>query len=919
MIPSLSRFSLASWAWISRAPSGSHVAEFRHRFSLESLPHAAHLRFSADSTARIFLNGRWTADGPCRGWPEFYYHDVVDIGHALREGPNELTALVRFHGEGTFQHLPQRPGFLFEIHGEDGVLAASGSGTEGRHANPWRAATPKVSIQNPPFEWVDARQVEEEWAACEVICGAYEGPWKGLHERDVALLDHSRVLHASEVSRDVRSNSPGRFLSVPVIEWNHPGLRSLNTHTSRGCGLAVIVECAEEKTARWSREEWRVFLNGEESGEHERWKAGMNCVLYLVRKHFTHKRDAVLEIPDGLLRPVLEGDPFSWRLVEIPEFAFVGNDVFWGDHAEPFRDTLADNYKRFCTEAGLHTTNAPRFREWLAGRSRPINLAAECCPDPAADFEARVISEELPALSEGPSDIDAPSGLCREIRLDFPSLSSGYLELDIEASEGTVVDLFAVEHVTPDGRIQHTMQNRNGFRYVCREGRQVFRTLGRYFGKHVFAAVSDGRARLHAVRMVESLYPAKRFGSFECSDPALNQIWEASCRTMEICMHDVFVDSLYEQTLWTGDAAVQQLYALWTFDARDISRRSMRLGAESLSRFPMVGAQVPSAWECLLPAWSFLWGISVRDDYFYSGEIAILEEMWPAVRKNIVGAETFLNERGLFDAPFWNLLEWAPMEFRHTCVIYNSQLMLAAVEAACEVAGWLKLIDEIRWLKSLARRIHHGLEQVRIAGGGYFPDALDKEGQHRGRSLHPHFLALCYGQANAETAQEFIRFLETPPAETTGIASPFMTHFLYGAWENAGQPGRLIADLRRHFQPMLEAGDETLWETLPGATCAPHGWPTRSRCHGWSASPLYYLPRNVLGIRPTATGSRSFEIRPFLGDLQWAVGSIATPRGPLRVRVEKRDGHDEVVACEKPEDVETTGFVGLPDSESDIP
>jgi len=919
VIFSHSNFSLASWVWISKAPSGSHVAEFRHRFPLNSVGPSVQLLFSADSTARVFLNGHWIADGPCRGWPESYYFDVVPITHALKEGENELTALVRFHGDGTFQHLPQRPGFLFEIRDESGVLAASGSGTEGRLAKAWRAATPKVSIQNPPFEWVDSRQVADDWRQCEVICDAYKGPWKGLHERDVALLEHSKVLVAREVSRAVRSNPPGRFLSAPVIDWNHPGLRTLNTYTSRGCGLAVIVICAEEKSVQWSRREWRVFVNGEEAVEHVHWRAGLNCALFLVRKHFTHMRDAVLEIPEGILHPVFEGDGVPWRFVKLPEFSFVGNDMHWGDHAEPFRDKIANDYADFCAGAGIVTTNAMRFREWLKGRSQPIDLASECCPDPAADFEARVISEEFRSISEDAPDIDSSAGVCRELRLDFPSLSSGYLELEIEASEGTVVDLFAVEHVSPDGRIQHTMQNRNGFRYVCREGHQVFRTLGRHFGKHVFAAVSEGRARLHTVRMIESLYPAKRIGSFECSDPALNGIWEASCRTMELCMHDVFVDSLYEQTLWTGDAAVQQLYALWTFDARDISRRSMRLGAESLSRFPMVGAQVPSAWECLLPAWSFLWGISVRDDYFYSGEIEILEEMWPAVRKNILGAETFLNEQGLFDAPFWNLLEWAPMEFKHTCVIYNTQLMLAAVEAGFEVAGWLKRPDDKAWLGNLARRLRHALDQVRKQSGGFFPDALSSGGQPCGRSLHPHFLALCFGQVSGKAAADFTRFLENPPPETTGIASPFMTHFLYGAWERAARPERLISDLRRHFQPMIDAGYETLWETLPGATCAPQGWPTRSRCHGWSASPLYYLPRSVLGIRPTGTGSRSFEILPHLGALQWAEGSIATPRGPLHVRIEKRGGHDELVACEKPEGIETAGFVRLPDSQSDIP
>lgn len=895
------------------------MAEFRQGFHLNEIPAEAELAFSADSTARIFINGHWIADGPCRGWPESYYFDVVPIGHLLKEGMNELTATVRFHDDGTFFHLPQRPGFLFEVRSEHEVFACSDGRVTGRLAAQWRRGTPKVSIQNPPFEWVDAQESGQDWLPCELIFEAFDGPWRGLHQRDVALLGNRKVLEASGISRAVRANRTRPMLSIPVVAWNHPGSRTLNGHISRGCGLAVLVESNGEKVLPWTRDEWRVFLNGKEAGGRLELRVGTNCLLFLIRKHFTHMRDAVLEIPDGRLRSVFENDPSAWRFVELPEFDFVGNDLHWGDHPEPFRDDIAKRYRDFCDGAGVHTRDLTALRSWLEDRSKPIDLEHECCPDPAAEFQSRIVVEETPCNSTGPWHLKPGDGHLQEIRLDLPALSSGYMEIEIEAAAGSIIDLFAVEHVAPDGRIQHTMQNRNGFRYICREGRQSFRTLGRCFGRHIFASASSGSATLHGVRMIESLYPANRIGSFRCSDPALERIWEASCRTMELCMHDVFVDSLYEQTLWTGDAVVQQLYAFWTFDARDIARRSMRLGAESLSRFPMVGAQVPSSWECLLPAWSFLWGISVRDDYFYSGEMSILEEMWPAVRKNLVGAEAFLNARGLFDAPFWNLLEWAPMEFKHTCVIYNTQLMLAAVEAGHEVAVWLKRSDDAAWLRNLARRLRCALDQVRKESGGFFPDALNSLGQPCGRSLHPHFLALCFGQVSGKAAADFTQFLENPPPETTGIASPFMTHFLYGAWERAARPERLISDLRRHFLPMLEAGDGTLWETLPGATCAPDGWPTRSRCHGWSASPLYYLPRTVLGIRATAAGSRSFEIRPCLGELQWAEGSIATPRGPLHVRIEKRGGHDEVVACEKPEGIQTTGFFGLADSESDTP
>ena len=119
---------------------------------------------------------------------------------------------------------------------------------------------------------------------------------------------------------------------------------------------------------------------------------------------------------------------------------------------------------------------------------------------------------------------------------------------------------------------------------------------------------------------VESTAPVKPVEAFKSSDPALNQIWKMSERTLQLCMEDTFTDCpLYEQTLWIGDARNEALYAYAAYGNYDVSARSLELGAQSLEHFPMVGCQVPSAWDCILSAWSFLWGIHVWEHYFHSG------------------------------------------------------------------------------------------------------------------------------------------------------------------------------------------------------------------------------------------------------------------------------------------------------------
>ena len=48
---------------------------------------------------------------------------------------------------------------------------------------------------------------------------------------------------------------------------------------------------------------------------------------------------------------------------------------------------------------------------------------------------------------------------------------------------------------------------------------------------------------------------------------------------------------------------------------------------------------------------------------------------------------------------------------------------------------------------------------------------------------------------------------------------------------------------------MVRRGESTVWETYIPLDFT-DGFPTRSHCHGWSAVPLYFYYRYVLGIRP---------------------------------------------------------------------
>ena len=151
-----------------------------------------------------------------------------------------------------------------------------------------------------------------------------------------------------------------------------------------------------------------------------------------------------------------------------------------------------------------------------------------------------------------------------------------------------------------------------------------FTSLKRRSGRYLFVTLRNQKApvSIRNLRLIESTYPVNRIGSFACSDARLEKIWEISTRTLKLCMEDTFTDCpLYEQTHWVGDARNESLLAYPVFGAPTwpggacASRRSRSSGTRSRA------ARRRRRWDVLIPAWSFLWGISTWDYYWYTGDL----------------------------------------------------------------------------------------------------------------------------------------------------------------------------------------------------------------------------------------------------------------------------------------------------------
>ena len=916
----------ANWIWAEDSnPEGYNQAAWATRAFTLKKPGAATLAITADSWYRVWVNGAWIADGPCRSWPWRTQFDVLDVAPHLRAGENGILVLARHWGCGNFHQRPQKAGILAQLEVKDGarkvVLGTDASWTAAA-CKALRPNVPKVSIQMEPQEMWDARLLgKESWAPAAVIAEATKGPWKNLTARDVKLLTRKPM--------QAVATGPARLVDNRLVSFAfdtsralHPGLIEANASVSSSSAIATKLVTRKATTLRVGSGESIVCVDGKRVGNKPvRLRAGQHLLVVLSPDPFMHHgKHKSAYFPEGLggvqlAHPWDKRAKTPWAFIAYPEAAFAADDMLFISLPHPEREALRKATRERGEALGKASRDIAKFTALAKPMEKAFDPADFLLEDPHQGFAQRRIVKgdaRVDALDALLSD-DARGAVVHpspkgdtEIHLDLGVQSVGYHDFEVIAPAGTIIDIAQVEAAGDDGSVHRTSGNANSARYICAEGVNRFLSTTRRSGRHVFITVRDAAKPVELRRfcLVESTYPVERKAAFKCSDPLLEQTWEIAERTLKLCMEDTFTDCpLYEQTLWVGDARNESLYAYRAFDAVDIGRRCIRLAAESMEILPFVGCQVPSAWDCVLPAWSFLWGISVWDHYEYTGDKAILADHWPAVMQNIDGAASFVDERGLFSGPFWNLMDWAGIDQNQHTVLHNTMLLVGAIDAAIKAAKVLGKAKDAARLRAMRRRFVAATLATMDQKTGYFPDSFHDDGKpSKGRSIHTVFLSYLYDMLPAKDAKRAAAIMAKPPKRLTPVGTPFAIQYLFEAMEKVGLGPQVVDRIREEYGVMLRRGATTVWETFATSGFNCDGYPTRSPCHAWSSAPMHFLPRIVLGIQQTKPGGAAFDISPTPCGLSWAEGQVATPRGPVKVSWEIK-GKELVVKASAPKGV----------------
>lgn len=500
------------------------------------------------------------------------------------------------------------------------------------------------------------------------------------------------------------------------------------------------------------------------------------------------------------------------------------------------------------------------------------------------------------------------------ILIRFGRLHSGYPFIEIDAHGGEVIELAVAETIPGEylgeaetlPRIRRVtfMDCAHVFRYTARPGFQRFEKFEWTAISYMQIVVRNAPQglRIRHAGSIYTHYPVQNLGAFNCSDEILNQLWETGRYTTLQCTHDAWEDCPgREKRQWLGDGIIHYLVGAAAFgpSTRAIDRQFLLHGMESQRPDGLLQMFTPGdnhRHGIIIPDFCLHWICAVYHYYMHTGDLDTVAQVFPAIQKVLDWFERQLGPNKLVDnLPYWHFIEWAHIDRRGESAAINAMLA-GAISAAAELADALGYARAENAYRKRAADIADALNTRHWnEERGVYVDSVDPEsGKQSLRVGQQANAAMIYWDiAPAErwermigqiTCTNRLKLTAVPPMVVDAedfdeqhdivLANTYFSHFVFSALAKTRRFDLALEQMRRLYEPMLATGTSTLWESFD---------PQASLCHAFSASPVYQLSANALGIQPVTAGFSRALIAPQPGDLRHASGVYATIQGDIHV------------------------------------
>lgn len=407
--------------------------------------------------------------------------------------------------------------------------------------------------------------------------------------------------------------------------------------------------------------------------------------------------------------------------------------------------------------------------------------------------------------------------------------------------------------------------------YITREGIQEYESLGWMNGHRMYYFIPEGVEVLE-VKYRETGYNTDFAGSFTCSDPLLNRLWEKSLRTLYVTMRDTYMDCPErERAQWTGDAVNESgetFYALspsshgltkkWLCELIDWQQDDGSLFAPTPAgnwRLELPGQTLASVG--LYGAWNY---------YLHTGDKETLRRLYPAIKRYM----DLWKEEGRGVVAFRNVgWVWGDWGGERDMFLLINAWYYLALQGMHQMATALDHPADAAFYAQRLVSFKQAFNEHFWTGTAYRDPGYKGKTDDRVQAL-----AVVSGLADKEKYRALLKVFQTEKH-----ASPYMEKYVFEAMMQMGYESEALA---RHKDRMRYMVEDTYFTTLfEHWSVGLEGYKGGSVNHAWTGGGLTVLSQYLCGIAPLEPGYEKIAIVPQPGSVTQATATVASVKGEV--------------------------------------
>src|SRR5581483_8434036 len=356
--------------------------------------------------------------------------------------------------------------------------------------------------------------------------------------------------------------------------------------------------------------------------------------------------------------------------------------------------------------------------------------------------------------------------------------------------------------------------------------------------------------------------------SFHSSDAMLDKIWDLCHYSIKATTFaGVFVDGDRERLSYEADAYLSQL----SYYAGDPNPQMPRDTFERLMQYPTW----PTEWAPHMVFMAYADWMQTGDKHWLAQHYESLKTKTLADR---VGSDGLVHSNAA-QVHRNDIVDW-PAGERDGYVFTPMNTVVNAFH--------LRAVEEMRQL-ALALGKEKDAEEYanneRISLAAFQRQFFDqKTGLYRDgagtdhASLHANLFPLAFGLVPRDKREHVAEWLASRGMRASVYAAQYLLEGLFENGQSKAALEEITAPGDRSWRHMIDSRTTITWEAWDQRYKPNQDWN-----HAWGAAPANLLPRFVLGVQPSKPGWTEAEIAPHPGELQFANGTVPSPRGSIKL------------------------------------